>query len=171
MSLQEILIVPAFQPFKEYIEQLEVLCKDHNLRLTLFSTNRLERKYLAIEGKSSVLVAFFTKPDPERRCNNLAWNRVYDSNSINDIRTLHDTVNKDTGKKIKCFIFQVWEEKEGVSIVIIPFDRLNMTERFKETGDFVIKEDERGFYLATSKKNTKIRLETGLGKLIPYAVR
>jgi len=147
---------------KKYIEELERLCIEKQLRFPPPKAP-YDRRYFIIEGASSVILGFFTAPNPERDYDNLAWNRISNNDFIN-LRTWNQT--KQEGKKTRCLIVQIWKFPDNSKIaVIIPLDELEKLPSFI-TGDFTVKMENYNFYLKGDEN--KILLKTGIDRVLDY---
>ena len=145
----------------QYLDELKQLCNQRRLPIRVLKYG--ERIYFVIKSEISLLLGFFTTPDAMRIWDDRAWNRI--SNSPNSsLRTLHGT--KEQGKTIKGLVIQVWLSENAA--VILPLDTLNKVSTFRETGDFNVMNDSRGFYLRAPKNENNIYLEIGIENIFKY---
>ena len=162
--------------YDSVLERLKVLSDEHGLDFHPETTERFEwmlrvllapriRKRFALEGKSSAIVGMILVPEPSRKHDDVAWNRFEKS-----LRLRIEQIERDgyDGKGLSIVIVQVWERER--STVVLPHRELEKTKRYRDTGNFKIKNDCGEFFLETAAYEATVKLSNRLEavlKLLP----
>ena len=118
------------------------------------------RTWYGVEGNMAMVLGVIFVPEPERKHNDVAWNRI-DEPLRSKLRDLENHGWRD--KRISLTLIQVWDNERR--IVLIPLNTLQKVSAFTKMGDFRVKQDGAMYYLPMPRGEDPIYLSTSLSDL------